>query len=117
MRVGMRPSGSTSGGIVSEAVRVRLTPTQTKAIWPGLDILVQSHALHTQRKVVRYRYDFRTLPQPPEFYKGKFNKDLMNRVLALHQRLRRKVETGGRLRLDAIEIRAAIFSARITCGY
>lgn len=82
------------------------------AIWPGLDRLVKSFKARQSKGSTAYTYPFRLYPPPVEFNRGNFNTVCMSEVIGLWKRLRPKVKTGGRVQMDAIELRAAIFSIR-----
>jgi hypothetical protein len=86
-------------------------------IWPGLEILIKSYVCHRDKKPVEYRYPFRLHPPDPAFNRGTYNGDLMERVLALYSHLHPKTEVGGRVRLDAVQVRAAIFAVRVTLAF
>jgi hypothetical protein len=83
-------------------------------IWPGLEVLIKSYVCHRDKKPVEYRYPFRLHPPDLGFNRGTYNGDLMERVLALYSHLHPKREVGGRVRLDAVQVRAAIFAVRVT---
>ncbi len=81
-------------------------------IWPGLNLLVKSFIDRKGKGSTAYAYPFRIYPPPVGFSRGKFDRDLMDEVIGLWKRLKPKAKTGGRVQMDAIELRAAIFSIR-----
>ena len=56
-------------------------------------------------------------PPPVGFPRGKFDRDLMDEIIGLWKRLKPKVKAGGRGQMDAIELRATIFSIRANLDY
>ena len=56
-------------------------------------------------------------PPPVGFPRGKFDRDLMDEIIGLWKRLKPKVKAGGRVQMDAIELRATIFSVRANLDY
>ena len=100
----------------SDDVSIRLTPNQVSLIWSGLNEVVKSHSAWLSKKVPAFSYPFRLLPPPPEFDGGTFSLQFMELVLGW-KRLRSKVNCGGRLRMNTIEIRAAILGARINMDW
>jgi hypothetical protein len=101
-------------GIDPAAVRFRLSASQISPICDGLD--------HIARGSVNYRegnrhlccYPFRTFPPPPGFDRGRYNSDFMKQVLELGRKLRPKSKRGGRVQMNAIDLRAAIFAVRVS---
>jgi hypothetical protein len=86
-------------------------------IWPGLDLLVRLHTARQMKSGIRYSYPFSMYPPSPEFDRGTFSQELMDKVPALWQRLYPKRETGGRVQMDTIELRATNFALRANLDY
>jgi hypothetical protein len=98
------------------AIRFRLTAAQMSVIWPGLDIIVQSQFTRQQSKRVLYAYPFRLYPPPAGFDLGIFDEQMMANIDALWKALRPKATVGGRVQMNCIQIRAAIFAIRSNLG-
>jgi hypothetical protein len=94
------------------AIRLRLSASQISVIWPGLDLLVTSYDSRQHKGGSRYEYPFMIYPPPAGFDRGKFDQGMMDEVLGLWKRLRPRVKSGGRVQMDTIEFRAAIFAIR-----
>lgn len=101
----------------STAVRFRLSRSQMSHIWPGLDLILNGHSSNRTGKNSRFCYPFRLNPPAPGFNRGEYSADLMSRVIELSRRLRPKAFTGGRVQMDTIEIRAAIFAVRVNLDW
>jgi hypothetical protein len=85
-------------------------------IWPGLDFLIKAYVTHRERKTPQFGYPFALHPPPPAFNRGRFDPGMMDQVVALWKQLRGRSTIGGRIRLNAVEIRAAIFAVRVNLG-
>jgi hypothetical protein len=81
-------------------------------IWPGLDLLIKLYVARQTKGGIRYEYPFRIYPPPSDFDRGTFSQEMMDKVSALWKRLRPKSKTGGRVQMDTVEIRPAIFAVR-----
>jgi hypothetical protein len=79
-------------------------------IWPGLNRLITSYTVRQSKRGVHYEYPFRVYPPPGGFNRGTFSQDNMNKIRALWKRLYPRSKTGGRVQMDAIELRAVIFA-------
>lgn len=99
------------------AVRLRISAPQMSAIWPGLNRIVLAYSEY--RQTGRYGYSFQSRLHPPsaEFDRGRFDRDLMAQILDLWKKLRPKANRGGRVQLNAIEIRAAILAVRVEADW
>ena len=102
---------------ITTAIRFRLSAAQMSVIWPGLDMLTKSYLSRGRKGVTRYEYPFRVYPPRGGFDRGEFDQDMMDEVLAVGERLRPKAKLGGRIQMDAIELRAAIFAIRSNLDY
>jgi hypothetical protein len=67
-----------------------------------------------QEKGMSHDYAFHRLGTVRGYDNGDWNQDLMGRVLDLHARIKMKVESGGYLRMDFVDLRIAIFAVRTT---
>ena len=101
---------------LSESVPIRLTPTQVSVIWPGLDFIVKAESQRRTSGTATYCYPFRVYPPPGGFDRGVRYPEMMNVVIRLWRKLRSKKDHGGRVRLDSLELRCAIFAVRVTRG-
>lgn len=101
---------------LTDAISIRLTPTQMSVIWPGLDFLVRAEASRQGKGILHYGHPFRIYPAPPNFDLGRYSPELMDQIEGLWKRLRGKKGRGGRLQISAIELRVAVFSVRVTKG-
>lgn len=97
----------------SDSIQLRLTRSQVSFIWPGIDFVAKSYSSHRDKKKSLYCYPFRLRPPAPGFDKGRFDPELMNMVMNLWKRLRKKANKGGRFQFNSIEIRIAIFAVRV----
>jgi hypothetical protein len=98
------------------SIRLRLTKRQVATIWPGLDALVSSYSDHRDRGSSRYRYPFRLFPPHPSFDRGLFSPETMEQVITAQKHLLPKWKRGGRVQLNAIQIRSCIFAVRVHLG-
>lgn len=96
-----------------DAIPLRLTANQVSLIWSGLNEIVKSHSEWRNKKAPLFSYPFRFSPPPAGFNRGKYDRQFMQLVLGLWKRLRSRLRGGGRVRMNTIEIRAAILGARI----
>ncbi len=102
---------------ITTAARFRLSASQRSIIWQGLDRIVNSYVARRTKGGVRYEYPFEVHPPPVGFLRGKFDRDFMNEIVGLWELLKPKIKTGGRVQMDAIELRASIFSIRANLDY
>lgn len=81
-------------------------------IWPGLSFIFKAWKVreHTGTSL---SYPFRHYPLPRGHDVGTFNQAMMNGIGGLWARLKPMAKTGGQVRLNAIEVRIAILSARV----
>lgn len=99
---------------MSESVPIRLTPTQMSMIWPGLDFIIKAESQRRTSGTATYCYPFRVYPPPGGFDRGVRHPAMMNVVIRLWKELRDKKDRGGRVRLNSLELRCAIFAVRVT---
>ena len=85
-------------------------------IWPGLDFIVKAYVNWRDKKRSAYQYPFGLYPPPPNFDRGVYDADMMEEVTSLWKELRPKATAGGRVRMNAIEVRIAILAVRVNVG-
>jgi hypothetical protein len=83
-------------------------------IWPGLDHIVRAFLTREMAGESLTAYPFRIQPLPPGFDSGNFSPSMADRIRRLWAKLQPLLKTGGRVRMDSFELRAAVLSARIT---
>src|ERR1035437_6380406 len=81
-------------------------------LWPGLDLITSLHKERNTKGGIRFEYPFRMYPPPAGFDRGAFDQEMMNEILALWERLHPRSTTGGRMQMNAVELRAAAFAVR-----
>jgi hypothetical protein len=86
-------------------------------IWPGLDRIVLAYSEYRKSGQSLYAYRSSHYNPSAEFNRGRINRDLMDQIVDLWKKLRPKAERGGRVRLNAIELRAAIFAVRVNSDW
>jgi hypothetical protein len=96
------------------AIRLRLSKSQMTVIWPGLDLIVRNRLTEIRTGESPNSYPFRNLPLPRGYDSGTWSEAMMNRIFDLWGRLQPKAKTGGRVRLNFVELRVAALAARIT---
>lgn len=102
---------------IATTISIRFSATQTAVIWPGLDLLTKSYISRQHKGGIRYEYPFRIYPPSGKFSRGKFDQNMMDEILALTSQLRPKAKTGGRVLINTIELRAAIFAIRVNLDF
>jgi hypothetical protein len=102
---------------LTETIPIRLTPTQMSVIWPGLDLIVLAESSRRTKGSAHYEYPFRIYPKYPGFDRGHFHPELMNVIVSLWKRLRGREKRGGRIQVNDIELRAAVFAVRTTMAH
>jgi hypothetical protein len=103
--------------IESGRIRFRLSGRQVSLIWDGLNKVVTSDFTWRKQKRGTYSYPLDVYPPPPGFDRGTRSKELMALVVGLWQSLRPKISKGGRVQMNAFEIRIAIFALRANIGW
>ncbi len=86
-------------------------------IWPGLNRLITFYIARQKKGGIRFEYPFRIYPPPAGFDRGTFSQAVMDKILALWKRLHPKAQTGGRVQMDTIELRTAIFAIRANLDF
>ena len=95
------------------AVDLRISKTQMSVIWPGLNFIVLAFLTRVETGTCEFAYPFRVCPLPRGFDDGTYRSVMMDRIRALWIRLKPIAKTGGRVEMNAIDIRAAIYATRI----
>ncbi len=95
------------------AIRFRLTPTQSSLIWRGLDFIVKAHIARRDKELTPYAYPFGLCPPPVGFDRGAYESTMMDHIMDLWNTLRSKGAAGGRVQMNALQVRAAIFAVRV----
>ncbi len=95
------------------AVKMRLSKTQMSVIWPGLNFLVLALLSREKFGTCEFAYSFRVCPLPRGFDDGTYRPAMTDRIRALWIRMKHIATTGGRVEMSAIEVRAAIYAARV----
>ena len=101
-------------GTDSTAIKVQLTKDQISMIWPDLNYIVCQWLTLEQSGQSVTCYPFRILPLPPGSDSGTFSASMMDRINQVFAKVRPIRTTGGEAWLDEFELRAAIFSARMS---
>jgi hypothetical protein len=102
---------------ITVSAKFRLSESQMSIVWQGLDRIIKSYVAHRTKGGLRYEYPFQIYPPPVGFSRGKFDRNFMDEIVGLWKRLRPKAKTGGRVQMDAVELRASIFSIRANLDY
>jgi hypothetical protein len=95
------------------AVNMRLSKTQMSVIWPGLNFIVLALLTREKTGTCEFAYPFQVFPLPRGFDEGAYRSAMMDRIRALWIRMKPIATTGGRVEMNSIDIRAAIFAVRI----
>ncbi len=95
------------------AVKIRLSKTQMSIIWPGLNFLVIALLSREKLGTCEFAYPCRVCPLPRGFDDGTYRPAMMDRIRALRIRMKPLAKTGGRAEMNDIDIRAAIYAARV----
>ncbi len=95
------------------AVKMRLSKTQMSVIWPGVNFIVLALLTREKFGTCEFAYPFRVCPLLRGFDDGTYRSAMMDRIRALWIRMKPIATTGGRIEMNAIDIRAAIYAARI----
>ena len=99
------------------AIRFRFSAAQMSVLWPGLDLIITLRKERNIKGGIRFEYPFRMYPPPAGFDRGAFDQEMMDEILALWERLHPKSQTGGRMQMKAVELRAAIFAIQANISY
>ena len=96
------------------AINIRLSAAQVSVIWPGLAFIASAYLIRRSGRSVEYEYPFRVQPPPQGFDHGVCDATLMEQLLDLRSRLKPQAKTGGRVQMDAIDLRIAILAIRVS---
>jgi hypothetical protein len=108
------------GGNVAQfypQVRFRLSKTQFAILAPAIELLFLSHQTRKQKGTSPLSYPFRIFPPPRGFDRGLYNQLFMENTIALRETIRSKFENRRRVKMDAFDLRAAIFAIRANVDY
>ncbi len=97
---------------INAAVRLRLSAAQIKILAPGIKLLVESYEIRQRSGSSQFTYPFRIFPPPPSFDRGCYHQSCMEKSLSLREALNTRSKSGQWVRVDTIELRAAIFAIR-----
>jgi hypothetical protein len=98
----------------STEISLRLTRNQATLIWVGLDHTVRALLTRELAGQARTSFPFGILQLPVGFDSGTFSAAMMDRVRKLWTKVEPKRSRGGRVRMDAFELRVAALSVRTT---
>jgi len=90
---------------------VWLTVKQIKLIWPGLHLL-STNFFKFEEKSISYLSPWGPSGTVQNYDEGEWNRELMDRILALGRHLEKKSKSGGYVRMDFLDLRIAVFAAR-----
>jgi hypothetical protein len=82
-------------------------------VWPGLDFLVKANISRGKNKAGTYSYPFSIYPLPSGKSRGTYQPYLMDQIVATWRQLKPKSSTGGRVQMNAVQVRASIFAIRV----
>jgi hypothetical protein len=102
---------------ITISAKFRLSESQMSIIWEGLDRIIKFYVARGTKGGIRFEYPFRIYPPPVGFSRGKFDQNFMDEIIGLRKRLKPKAKAGGRVQMDAVELRASIFSVRANLDY
>ena len=95
------------------SVNFRLSSTQAQVIMQGLDFLAKTWMLKQRGGDPGTSYPFRNKPLAAGVTSGTFSQSIMDRQFALRDRMKPKARAGGRMQMDWLEVRIAIFACRV----
>jgi hypothetical protein len=102
---------------IDASVRVRFTPAKIKILASAISLIVHSYKVRERAGASPLRYPFHVNLPARGFDRGTYNQTFMDKILALWECLITKSPNGRWLRLDAIQLRAAIFAIRANVKY
>ena len=97
----------------NHAVRLRLSAAQIKVLTPGIKLLVGAYETRQRSGTAPFTYPFRIYPPSRAFDRGTYNQSCMDKTLSLWETVKAKSKNGRWVRMDTIELRAAIFAIRV----
>lgn len=95
------------------AIGFRLTSLQSSLIWRGLEFIVKSHIARRDEELIPYSYPFRLYPPPIGFDRGAYKAEIMDQIMNLWNAMLSKCAAGGRVQMNTLQVRAAIFAVRV----
>jgi hypothetical protein len=119
-RIGLIVSSLRIGGNVEQIhtlVRFRLTKTQFAIIAPTIEMIFLSHQTRKQKGTSPLAFPFPIFPPPRGFNRGLYNQTFMDNTIALRQTIRANFKNSHWVKMDAFDLRAAIFVIRANVDY
>jgi hypothetical protein len=86
-------------------------------IWPGLELIIEADVSRRGKKTSGYAYPFRLYQPPQGFDRDVYSAAMMDQISALRNALQPKSAGGGRVQMNATQVRAAILSVRINLDW
>src|SRR5580658_2175021 len=86
-------------------------------LWAALDLIDRLYATRKIKGGIRYQFPFRMYQPPAGYDRGVFDEPMMDEIMALCNRLHPQSKTGGRMHMNAVELRAAVFAIRANISY
>ena len=98
-------------------VRFRLYKTQFDILAPAIEMLFLSYQTHKRKGTSLLAFPFPIFPPPRGFDRGLFNQHFMDKTIALRETIRANAENSRWVKMDAFDLRAAIFVIRANVDY
>jgi hypothetical protein len=108
------------GGNVAQIypqVRFRLSKRELAILAPAIELLFLSHQARKQKGTSPLAYPFSIFPPPRGFDRGLYNQTFMDNIIALQETIGANFENSRQLKMDAFDLRAAIFAVRANVDY
>lgn len=102
---------------VNTEIRFRISAAQMAVLWAALDLIDRLYATRKIKGGIRYQFPFRMYQPPAGYDRGVFDEPMMDELMALCNRLHPQSKTGGRMHMNAVELRAAVFAIRANISY
>lgn len=95
------------------AIDVRLTRTQAAIIWRGLNFIQLANLTRASEGSAISSYPFYITPLPPTVDTGRWSQAMMRRVEALWRQFKPRAGSGGRFKMNFLDLRIAAYAARL----
>lgn len=102
---------------INSQIRFRLSKREIAILAPGIELLFGSHQTRQRKGTSLFAYPFRIYPPPRGFDRGIYNQHFMDKALALREMLKAKPQSRRWVKMDTIQLRAAIFAIRAHVEY